>query len=176
VERALALSTVPDQPPGLAVDLGAGGGVPGLVLATLAWPQARWLLVESAVNRAQFLLCARDRLGLSHRVAIAAERAEVAGRGSWRHAADLVVARGFGPPAVTAECAAPFLRPGGALISTEPPCGRPERWEPSGLALLGMAIGPTISRPTSLQVLRQVTACPERYPRRVGVPTKRPLF
>src|SRR4051794_36896370 len=47
-----------------AVDLGSGGGVPGLVLAQLAWPQCRWVLVDSMVRRCAFLREAVEDLGL----------------------------------------------------------------------------------------------------------------
>lgn len=104
-------------------------------------------------------------------------RAEVAGRDPARRAgADLVVARAFGPPAVVAECAAPLLRPGGALVVAEPPGGAPERWSVEGLALLGLAEVDRTSEPVALVRLAQVAACPDRYPRRIGIPLKRPLF
>ena len=93
-----------------------------------------------------------------------------------RAAFDLVVARSFGPPAVVAECAAPFLRVGGRLAVSEPPTGE-DRWPPAPLAELGLEA--TERRDVGgahVQLLRQTAPCPDRYPRRTGVPTKRPLF
>jgi 16S rRNA (guanine527-N7)-methyltransferase len=132
--------------------------------------------VDGSVTRAAFLTEAAAELGVDERVSVLAERAEEAGRGPWRGRADLVVARGFGPPAVTAECAAPFLAVGGRLVVAEPPGGRPDRWTTEGAALLGMAIGPAYQEPTALQVLVQASPCPDRYPRRTGIPAKRRLF
>jgi 16S rRNA (guanine527-N7)-methyltransferase len=91
-----------------------------------------------------------------------------------------VVVRSFGPPAVTAECGAPFLRVGGLLVVSEPPAEEgkalEERWPADGLAPLGLEPAERWTEPFTYHASRQVTPCPDRYPRRVGIPTKRPLF
>lgn len=177
VDHARGFATaVGDGAPELAADLGTGGGVPGLVLA-LHWPASRWLLVESQARRAAFLDEALVRLGLESRVTVSHARAEEVGRQpTHRGAHDLVTARGFGPPAVTAECAAPLLRaPGGRLVVSEPPDGA-QRWPGSGIPELGLG-EPIVAQPQARYVvLEAVEPCPDRYPRRVGVPAKRPLF
>jgi 16S rRNA (guanine527-N7)-methyltransferase len=157
------------------MDLGSGGGLPGLPLA-LVWPTTRWVLLDGSRTRAEFLQHAVTELGLTNRVQVIGERAEVAGRGELRATIDCVVARSFAGPAATAECGAPFLRVGGLLVVAEPPGGAPERWDAHGLALLGLEVDRRVSGRTAYQVLRQGTACPDRFPRRVGVPAKRPLF
>jgi len=158
---------------GRVVDLGSGGGVPGLVLA-LRRPDLEVVLVEAMVKRAAFLEVTIEALGL-RRTRVVAERAELVGRSELRGMADAVVARGFGPPAVTAECGAALLRPDGLLIVSEPPDDT-SRWPPDGLALLGLEAVRRQEGPPAMQVLRQVSPCPERYPRRDGMPRKRPLF
>jgi 16S rRNA (guanine527-N7)-methyltransferase len=166
---------VPD-PPAQAVDLGSGAGIPGLVLA-LVWPSSCWTLLDANLRRTQFVRHAVATLGLADRVEVVTDRAELVGRHPrWRSAADLVVARGFGPPAVVAECGAPLLRVGGSLVVAEPPGGAPERWPADGLELLGLASDGRATSPIALQRLRQVRPCSDRYPRRVGIPLKRPLF
>lgn len=176
VDHSLAFAACVAAPPGRAVDLGSGAGVPGLILALL-WPESEWGLVDANVRRTTFLQEAVVTLGVSGRVAVVAERAELVGRNAdWRGGADLVVSRGFGPPAVAAECAAPLLRVGGLFVVAEPPGGAPERWPAAGLELLGLVEDGRCVEPVALQRLRQVVACPERYPRRVGIPMKRPLF
>jgi 16S rRNA (guanine527-N7)-methyltransferase len=142
----------------------------------LAGPDTAWVLLEGSRTRADFLRNAIARLALQDRVEVLAERAERAGHGPLRGRIDLVVARSFASPATTAECGAPFLRTGGQLIVAEPPGGRPERWDADGLARLGLSIGDRVLAPTAYQTLVQLTACPVRFPRRVGVPAKRPLF
>lgn len=171
---AVAAGSTP--PPTTAADLGSGGGVPGLVLAVV-WPQTRWSFIESQQRRCVFLRSAVDELGLDDPVTIVHARAEEVGRDpAHRGAYDVVVARGFGPPSVVAECAAPLLRVGGTLIVSEPPGGAPERWAADGLALLGMQPADTVTDVATYQCLRQVDACPDRFPRRVGILAKRPLF
>jgi 16S rRNA (guanine527-N7)-methyltransferase len=158
-----------------ALDLGSGGGLPGLPLA-LVWPQTQWVLLDGSTVRAAFLEEAVSRLGLGGRVEVESARAEEAGRGPRRGSFDLVVARSFGPPAVAAECGSPLLRAGGRLLVAEPPGGEPGRWPAEGLALLGMALGEGGRSPTAYQFLVQERECPSRFPRRTGVPAKRPLF
>jgi 16S rRNA (guanine527-N7)-methyltransferase len=174
IDRSLAFALLSD-PPEQALDLGSGGGLPGLVLALL-WPRTRWTLLDGSVKRASFLRQVIADRGLSESIAVAAERAELAGRGPLRGSQDLVVARGFGPAAVAAECAAPFLRPGGHLAVAEPPGGAPTRWPADQLATLGLRPVRSLTEPVALQLLEQVEPCPDRYPRRVGIPLKRPLF
>ncbi len=175
IDRALDLCPYLRRRPGRALDLGSGAGVPGLPLA-LAGPETSWVLLDGSQTRAEFLRAAVERLALEDRVEVCAQRAEIAGRGVLREGFDLVVARSFGQPAATAECGAPFLRSGGDLVVAEPPGGRPGRWDEAGLAALGLKIGRQISSPTAYQILTQAMPCPERFPRRVGVPARRPLF
>lgn len=176
VAHSRAFESLVTVVPARAVDLGSGAGVPGLILAG-RWPESTWVLVDANQRRARFLREAVAGLGLALRVEVAEGRAELLGRdGNHRQRADLVVARGFGPPAVTAECAAPLLRTGGALVVAEPPGGDVRRWPESGLQLLGLVRGGGQIAPVALQRLVQAAPCPARYPRRVGVPAKRPLW
>jgi 16S rRNA (guanine527-N7)-methyltransferase len=159
---------------GLVVDLGSGGGVPGLPIAE-ARPDLELVLVDASARRGAFLESAVEAMGIGGRVSVLVGRAEAVGRGPLRGSAAAVVARSFGAPAVTAECGAPLLRTGGLLVVSEPPEGD-DRWPPAGLETVGLdAAGPPSSSPR-IQVLRQVRPCPEQYPRRDGVPAKRPLF
>ncbi len=166
-------------PPLSVVDLGSGAGVPGLVLA-VRWHASSFLLVDAHQRRAAFLLGAIRRLELAGRVVAVAERAETLGRTPQKRGRyDLVTARGFGRPAVAAECAAPFLRAGGLLVVSEPPpavTAGHARWPAERLAELGM--GPARSTGSSYRfaAVTQEQLCPDRFPRRVGVPSKRPLF
>lgn len=176
-----ALDALPLIPPTTrrALDLGSGGGLPGLPLA-LARPEIGWVLLDGSVTRCEFLRWAVGQLGLDggpRPAAVVASRAEEAGR--WtdlRGTFDLVLARSFGGPAVTAECGAPFLIVGGRLIVAEPPGGSADRWPATGLAPLGLRPLETVVEPSAFQVLVQERECPDRFPRRTGVPAKRPLF
>jgi 16S rRNA (guanine527-N7)-methyltransferase len=168
-------------PPGTCCDLGAGGGVPGLALAQ-AWPATSVVLLEAMDRRCRFLEGAIDELGLGPRVSVAEGRAELLARSAALEGRfQLIVARSFGPPAATAECAARLLAPGGLVVVSEPPltpdgeAGDGPRWPDSGLGVLGLRLAGRIDAP-SFVVIERVDACPEPYPRRNGLPAKRPLF
>jgi 16S rRNA (guanine527-N7)-methyltransferase len=183
VEHALAL--LPAIAEGLrpgdrVAELGSGGGVPGLVLAAELFGTT-WVLVEANQRRCRFLQRAVRDLGVADRVDVWVGRAERFGREPGvRGGFATVVARSFGPPAVTAECGAPLLRVGGRLVVSDPPEERSDRWPAAGLAELALQRVTHAALATSSQahvvVLRQAGPCPERFPRRVGIPTKRPLF
>lgn len=177
IRRALdALSLLPAAAR-RALDLGSGGGLPGLPLA-LARADVQWVLLDGSVTRAEFLRWAAAQLGLEpDRVEVVASRAEEAGRqADLRGTFDVVVARSFGAPAVTAECGAPFLVAGGLLVVAEPPGGAAERWPADGLDMLGLRPLEAVAEPSAFQVLVQERPCPDRFPRRTGIPAKRPLF
>jgi 16S rRNA (guanine527-N7)-methyltransferase len=104
--RPAALFAPEDE---LAVDLGSGAGLPGLVLA-IALPRCAFVLVEPRRKRVGFLELAVERLGLTN-VEIAMSRTE-----DLRMEGDVVTARAFAPLARTWATALPLLRPGGRLI------------------------------------------------------------
>lgn len=159
---------------GRCLDLGSGGGVPGLVLAVLL-PGTTWVLLDAMERRVGFLDEAIDTLGLGGRVATCCVRAEEVPPGE-RERFDVVTSRGFGPPAVTAECAAGWLRPGGLLVVSEPPGGDRGRWDQEALAQLGFAPPSIVVGPPALALLPKPVSTPARFPRRTGVPAKRPLW
>ena len=179
-EHAAGFTDVVVGTPARLLDLGSGGGVPGLVLAE-RWPDTEAVLLDAAERRCRFLEEAVAGLGWADRVRVVRARAEEAGRREdLRGSFDLVVARGFGPPAVTAECGAPFLRVGGTLVVSEPPTedgmGPTARWPKEGVMVLGLRLAGTWLRPFHYQVMEQAEPCPDRFPRRTGIPAKRPLF
>ena len=179
--HARAFASVVTSDPARALDLGAGGGLPGLVLAVDAWPGCRWTFLDAQKKRTAFLESEVQALDLTDRVDVVTARAEDFGRQpEHRGSFDVVVSRSFGPPAVTAECAAPLLRAGGLLVVSEPPTGSGDRWPVEGLAILGLGPAEMIDvagdPPAHFALMERTTASIDRYPRRVGIPGKRPLF
>ena len=147
------------------------------------WPESTLVLLDAGARRADFLRRAVERCDLEARVSVVHERAEVAGRDAQlRGQFDGVVVRSFGPPGVVAECAAPFLRVEGCVIVSEPPGDSDEpqdgtgRWPAEGLAQAGLVPVEFVRESYGYQVLRQAEPCPDRLPRRNGVPAKHPLF
>jgi 16S rRNA G527 N7-methylase RsmG len=177
VEHSLAFAEVVGRPPpASALDLGSGAGLPGLVLA-LATPESEWVLLDGRERSAEFLTTAVERLGLAERARVVGERAEVAAHSELRFRMPLVVARGVGPPAATAELGAGFLAPGGRLVVSEPPDADAARWPREGLGLLGL--GPAARLEAGgfhFAALRREGPVPDGIPRRTGRPAKRPLF
>lgn len=147
------------------VDLGTGGGIPGLALACLT-EAGTWVLLDRRQRSCDFLERAVARLGLGARVAVACVDATAVGReAEWRGAFDGVVSRGFARAPVMLECAAPLLRVGGLVLSTAR--GDDDEWpgEEGVLERLGLAAVPGIGD-TAVRAARQVSPCPDRYPRR----------
>jgi 16S rRNA (guanine527-N7)-methyltransferase len=165
--------------PGSVVDLGSGGGVPGVVLAS-CWPDSRVVLIDANERRTDFLGRELDGTAGRPSLHVVRGRAEELGRTpELRETFDLVTARSFGPPAVTAECGSPLMSDGGVLVVSEPPdVDAAERWPADGLALIGLSIGRgfRFGDRFGYQAFRKTAPVSERYPRRTGIPTKRPLF
>jgi 16S rRNA (guanine527-N7)-methyltransferase len=182
IQRSLAFAELAVASPELAIDLGSGGGIPALVLASI-WPASRWVLVESNERRANWLTQALALLGLAGRCRVLCERAEGIGRdgvgGALKHSAQLVTARSFAPPGPTAECAAPLLRLGGQLLVSCPPGTGEERWPATSLGSLGLVLEEvravlTPAGPVTLARLACHSLCGNAFPRRAAF--KRPLF
>lgn len=171
-----AEAALPHDPSAFA-DLGTGGGVPGLVLA-LRWPGSSGILVDSNQRRCAALRDAVERMGIADRIEVVEERAEGVGRSGYLRASfDLVTARSFAEPAVTAEIASGLVKIGGVLVVSEPPEPDDRRWPVEGLADLGFGPAELAVRiGAHFAVVAKVGSTPDRYPRGVGRPAKRPLW
>jgi 16S rRNA (guanine527-N7)-methyltransferase len=123
------------------LDLGAGGGVPGLVVAH-DLPDLQVTLLDRRAKRTDFLERVVRRLGWGDRVSVICADAE-----SFVpiDQFDGVMARGFGPPEFTLSVAAHLVRAGGPMVISEPPGA--DRWDEAVLARLGVrrAINPLTS-------------------------------
>jgi 16S rRNA (guanine527-N7)-methyltransferase len=134
------------------LDLGSGGGIPGLVLAARR-PDLSLALLDRRSARTDLLSRLVHRLGVGDRVTVLAGEAAVFGKqAQCRGAFDAVVCRSFGTPAVTMRAAGPFLRDGGQLVVSEPP-DSPGRWATSEVALAGFV---SCESPQGLQVLQRL--------------------
>ena len=175
----VAVESALGRPPATVADLGTGGGVPGLVLHP-CWPESRVVLLDGNQRRTEFLTAQIDFSDALARVEVVRGRVEELARDDrFRRQFEVVTARSFGSPAVTVECGAPLLGAGGVMVVSEPPGPADERrWPEEGLAQVGLS---RVSRVRldgrfGYQVLVKSGETPDRYPRRVGIPTKRPLF
>ena len=135
------------------IDLGSGGGLPGLVVASRR-SDVSFLLVDRRQKRADFLRRMVQRLGYGHvevrcdDVATVIREVEF---GDDRF--DGATARGFGPPEFTLRCASRVVRAGGLVVVSEPPAG--DRWPGALLDELGLTserVGP-VRRFVSLEAI-----------------------
>ena len=114
------------------LDLGSGGGVPGLVIAH-DLPSTHVTLLDRRAKRTDALERSVRRLGWHERVSVVcADVATFRRDGSF----DAVVARGFGPPAFTLASASRLVRPGHVIVISEPPAGN--RWDDELVRRLGL--------------------------------------
>jgi len=174
--HARGFASATTRTPESFLDLGSGGGLPGLVLAAM-WPGATGVLLDTMRRRADFLERACATLGLADRISVVCARAETAAHDpALRERFDLVTARSFGAPAVAAECAVAFLRPTGELVVSEPPEDVAGRWPAEPLAELGLVMIRAASPAARFVTLGRTGPLDPGTPRRPGMPEKRPRW
>ena len=176
LDALACLAPLPQQ--GSLVDLGSGAGTPGIPIAMVR-PGVRLTLVDASRKKAGFLEVALRDLGLVNAEVLHA-RAETLGRApAHRERYDAVTARALAELSVLAEYALPLLRIGGVAVLPKGPGAAAEVARAAGVvALLGgegrVEVSPRPSGP-HLIILRKIAPTPDRYPRRPGVPARRPL-
>lgn len=168
LDALAGLPAVDAAPAGALADVGSGGGLPGLVLATVR-PARETHLIEATARKAAFIAEAAAELGL--RVHVHAERSEDLGRGALRDACACVVARALAPPPVAVELCLPLCRPGGRLVLWS------REQADDALAAAAAELGGEVldAEAPGVLVIGKLSATPERYPRRPGMAAKRPL-
>ncbi len=161
-----------------AIDLGAGAGFPGLPIK-MVHPALRLTLVESAQKKTRFLAEVVKRLALPDVSVVTARAESLAHESAHREAYDLALARALAPLAVLVELALPFLRLGGVLAA--PKGSRAEQEAAAAGPALRACGGHLLSGerlPDSrlaLVLVQKAAPTPSLYPRRPGLPAKRPL-
>jgi 16S rRNA (guanine527-N7)-methyltransferase len=168
-----ALTALPLLGEGPLVDVGSGGGSPGIPLA-FARPDLEVTLLEASSGKCAFLRRAvRELPNVSVVHARAEEHARAAGRDHYGTA----VARALGPAPVTVEWCLPLVRPGGRAILY---LGKPDSGRVAAVAgRLSGALREVVPVPGSRQrhlvVLQKLGRTPREFPRRPGAARKRPL-
>jgi 16S rRNA (guanine527-N7)-methyltransferase len=109
------------------IDLGSGGGDPGLVIAT-ACPDLSVTLVDRRAKRTDLLVRLVGRLGLRERVEVVEADVEDLPQRFPGRRWDVVTSRGFGPPEYTGRLGVPVLADDGRLLVSEPPESDGSRW------------------------------------------------
>jgi 16S rRNA (guanine527-N7)-methyltransferase len=164
------------------VDLGAGAGFPGLVLAA-ALPSAQVDLVESTGRKCEVIRRLAASAGLQDRASALPVRAEDHARGAGKGAYDAATARALAPLPVICEYAAPLLRTGGVVIAWKG-ARRPDEEAAGSRAASKLGLSDAQVVPVSpfsgtqnrhLYVYSKISDTPPAYPRRSGVARKRPI-
>ncbi|MEN8171489.1 MAG: 16S rRNA (guanine(527)-N(7))-methyltransferase RsmG [Chloroflexota bacterium] len=164
------------------IDVGTGAGFPGLPLKIL-WPHLQLTLVESVEKKVRFCQHVVDKLSLEN-VQIVRDRAEVLGRqDEHREQYDWAVARAVAQMPILMEYLLPFVRVGGRALAMKGDTGPTEvHAAEQAITLLGGRLSqitpvelPGVVEERYLVVIDKVVTTPEKYPRRTGIPSKRPL-
>lgn len=157
------------------LDVGSGGGLPGVPLAIVC-PHLEFTLLDATGKKCVFLRAAAERLGLTN-VHVVHDRAEAAARGAMRESFDGVIARAVGRLATIAELTVPFAKAGGLVLLVKGQKADEELAEAKqALHMLHARHETTIDTPTGrIVVLTKDRATPKQYPRRNGEPKKAPL-
>jgi 16S rRNA (guanine527-N7)-methyltransferase len=164
------------------MDLGSGGGIPGIVLA-IAMPEATFALLDATGKKVKFLQDCIDELGLSHASAVHGRAEELAHELEWRGAFDVVTARAVTSLSALMELGLPFVKVKGWLVLPKGPDIDEELTiankaagklggsivEASFLPLVGSLVD------TRLVLARKETPTPGHFPRRAGLPARAPL-
>ena len=164
------------------LDVGAGAGIPGIVLK-IAYPGIQLALLDSSSKKCAFLERTVSELSLADVEVINARAEDAAHLPSYREQFDLVVSRGVAALPELAELTLPFAMVGGTVISAKGLLGEREiaesEWAASELggapAIRQVVDSPGSSPPDLLVYWLKIAPSPDCYPRRTGVPHKRPL-
>lgn len=163
------------------VDVGSGAGFPGVPLA-LVIPGLQVTLLEASERKGLFLRQMVADLSLED-VKVATARAEDFGRTAARETFDIAVARAVGSLAVLAEYGLPLVKIGGVLVAMKGPAVGEElaagtaaahRLGGGSPAVVEMDL-PVLGHRRTLVLFRKIRSTPAGYPRRTGVPARRPL-
>jgi 16S rRNA (guanine527-N7)-methyltransferase len=175
IADAAGLRAAPWSGLGRVIDIGSGGGLPAIPLA-IELEAVEFTLVEANARKCAFLEHVAGVLGLAN-VAVLPGRAEVLGRDPLlREQFDRAISRAAARPAVLLELALPFVKPGGDLLAQVRP------FDPAPLKPVARLLGggePRIERSadgdTALLIVPKLDPTPASFPRRTGLPNRKPL-
>lgn len=162
------------------IDVGSGAGFPGMPLIIVR-PDMHMTLLEAQGKRCDFLRAVKEELGLE-RLEIVQDRAEIAGQNAaYRERFDRATARAVAPLNLLCEYLLPFVKVGGAAVCWKGPAVLEEEEDgQAAAAALGGAIeriidvGPEDTKHTLVMIGKTEKTSPQ-YPRKNGIPAKRPL-
>lgn len=164
------------------IDVGTGAGFPGMVLK-IAFPKWKVTLFDSLQKRILFLQYVIHRLGLTDITAVHGRAEDFGHRNDYRGCFSLCVSRAVANISTLSEYCLPFVMSGGIFLSYKSgDCDEELKAAQSAIEVLGGSVEksvyftlPDSEDSRSLIVIRKVKITPEKYPRKAGVPSKKPL-
>ncbi len=162
------------------LDLGTGGGFPGLPLA-IACPDKDFFLLDSVAKKLKVVASAADEFGLENVDVLNMRAEDLAKWPAYRESFDAVVSRAVANMSILSEYCLPFVKKGGVFIAYKTE-GAEEEIEAAehAISVLGGEIEKTV--PDGIKgsghvfvVVRKVKSTPPKYPRKAGLPSKSPL-
>lgn len=176
-----SLSVLPHLPVGTKkiIDIGAGAGFPSIPLA-IARTDIEFILLDAIEKKVTFLSESARALGLTNVKTLHGRAEDVGRREELRASFDVALARAVARLPILCEYALPLLRVGGILIAMKGTTEDPADAQ-NALATLGGVIKETHSislhhaTERVLLIIEKVSPTPDTYPRRAGMPEKRPL-
>jgi 16S rRNA (guanine527-N7)-methyltransferase len=164
------------------IDVGTGAGFPGLPIK-IAYPHIKLTLLDSLDKRIRFLEAVVRELGLTDVTCIHGRAEDFSRSPEYREKYDLCVSRAVAGLSVLSELCIPFVKPGGSFVAYKSEKAEAEIAEAeNALAILNGRIKTTEEFTLSDNVQKRVLIdiektglTPEKYPRRAGVPAKKPL-
>jgi 16S rRNA (guanine527-N7)-methyltransferase len=157
------------------VDVGSGGGLPAIPLA-LRLPGIEFSLLEANARKCAFLMHVAATLQMPNIRVLLGRAEELARQPELRESFDRAISRAVAQPPVLLELALPFVRTGGDLLA------QVAELDPDSLAGVARVLGggaPKLRRGPGerdfLLAVDKLTPTPPEYPRRTGVPNRKPL-
>jgi 16S rRNA (guanine527-N7)-methyltransferase len=171
-----------DPTPNRLIDVGTGAGFPGIPIKIMT-PSLQLTLVESVGKKAEFCRLVAQQLNLENTEVIQARAEELGLQSGHREQYDWVVARAVANLPTLAEYLLPLARIGGSVLAQKGDSGPAEAQSAArAIQLLGGQLRkvhkvslPGIAEDRYLVVIDKIATTPPGYPRRVGLPTKRPI-
>lgn len=165
------------------IDVGSGGGFPGLPLR-IVLPGLRVVLLEATAKKARFLEHIVAELGLDNVEVILGRAEEVARDDNYWEKFDVAVSRAVASLPVLAELVLPFCAVGGRMIAPKKgDISREVDRSSKAITTLGGKINQIkeinleeLPDKRCLVIIEKIQHTPDRYPRRPGIPAKRPVL
>ena len=181
VEDSLEILKLPEFADAKRIlDLGTGGGFPGLPLA-IACPDKEFYLLDSVAKKLKVVAIAADELGLENVDVLNMRAEDLAKWPAYRESFDIVVSRAVANMSTLSEYCLPFVKTGGYFVAYKTAAASEEiAAAENAVKLLGGGEQRIVSYGDEesghvFVIIKKAAACPKKYPRKAGLPSKQPL-